>query len=100
MKLEKDNLYGYLFTLPFVIIFLFFLVYPFGKLFYISFFEWNLMAVAIDSSRKTFVGFENFYYLLAGEGVYFDLTIFFTPIKIITFFLLTSFLIYCYSKEI
>lgn len=100
MKLEKDNLYGYLFTLPFVIIFLFFLVYPFGKLFYISFFEWNLMAVAIDSSRKTFIGFENFYYLLAGEGVYFDLTIFFTPIKIITFFLLTSFLIYCYSKEI
>ena len=77
MKLEKDNLYGYLFTLPFVIIFLFFLVYPFGKLFYISFFEWNLMAVAIDSSRKTFIGFENFYYLLAGEGVYFDLTIFF-----------------------
>ena len=100
MKNNKDNFFGYIFILPFLILFFSFLLYPFGKLFYISFFEWNIMAVAMNPANAIYVGFENYYYLLAGEGVWFDISVFFTPIKITTFSILTISLFYLYTKEI
>ena len=52
------------------------------------------MAVAMDPANAIYVGFENYYYLLAGEGVWFNISVFFTPIKIITFSILTISLYY------
>ena len=100
MNIKKDNFFGYLFILPFLILFFSFLIYPFGKLFYMSLFEWNLMAVAMNPDNAIYVGFENFYYLLAGEGIWFNFFVFFTPIKILTFIILTVFLYFLYTREI
>ena len=52
MKIKNDNFYAYLLILPFMFFFLSFLIYPFGKLFYMSFYDWNLMAVAINPDNK------------------------------------------------
>ena len=100
MNIKKDNFFGYLFILPFLILFFSFLIYLFGKLFYMSLFEWNLMAVAMNPDNAIYVGFENFYYLLAGEGIWFNFFVFFTPIKILTFIILTVFLYFLYTREI
>ena len=98
MKIKNDNFYAYLLILPFIVFFLSFLIYPFGKLFYMSFFDWNLMAVAINPDNKKFIGFENYIYLLAGEGVYYDFTVFLTPIKICLLLLIIA-TIYIFHKN-
>ena len=95
MKIKNDNFYAYLFIIPFMFFFLAFLIYPFGKLFYMSFYDWNLMAVAINPDNKEFIGFENYIYLLAGEGFFYDFTVFFTPIKIsLLVFIIATCLLY------
>ncbi len=98
MKIKNDNFYAYLLILPFMVFFLCFLIYPFGKLFYMSFYDWNLMAVAINPDNAEFIGLENYIYLLAGEGVYYDFTVFLTPIKICLLLLIIA-TIYIFHKN-
>ena len=98
MKIKNDNFYAYLLILPFLFFFLIFLIYPFGKLFYMSFFDWNLMAVAINPDNKKFIGFENYIYLVGGEGVYYDFTVFLTPIKILILITIIT-IIYIFHKN-
>ena len=100
MKIKNDNFYAYLLILPFIFFFLTFLIYPFGKLFYMSFYDWNLMAVAINPDNKKFIGFENYIYLLAGEGLYYDFTVFFTPIKIFLLIFIIATIYILHKNEI
>ena len=57
--MKKDNLSGYLFIMPIVILFMLFIVYPAGYNIVISLYDWNGINI-----KKEFVGIENFVILL------------------------------------
>lgn len=59
-KLDKSN-YGYLFILPFFIVFLIFSLYPMVYTFYLSFYSWDGM------STPAFVGAQNFDRVITDE---------------------------------
>jgi multiple sugar transport system permease protein len=49
-----------LLLLPFLAVYLLFLVYPFFRGIWISLHDWNLLAVAFNPDAKEFVGLENY----------------------------------------
>lgn len=57
---DRETLDGYLFALPYIIIFGAFLVYPLLKGLYMSFFEWSLL----NPAQSEFVGLQNYATLL------------------------------------
>lgn len=59
----REQLAGYLFITPFIIIFVVFALWPIVYSGYVSFFKWDLL------TDKVFVGFDNYSFLL--EDVYF-----------------------------
>ncbi|WP_205743913.1 carbohydrate ABC transporter permease [Grimontia sedimenti] len=60
----KEKITGYLFILPYMVLFSLFLLYPFAKGFWISLHDWNLLEVAFNQDSKTFVGVKNYAKLL------------------------------------
>ena len=61
---NKDNRDGWLFSLPFLVVFILFMLYPLVHGLVISFFKWNIL------SDKVFVGFQNYWNLLSDEKFY------------------------------
>ena len=61
---NKDNRDGWLFSLPFLVVFILFMLYPLVHGLVISFFKWNIL------SDKVFVGFQNYVNLFSDEKFY------------------------------
>ncbi|MEO1016272.1 MAG: sugar ABC transporter permease [Pseudomonadota bacterium] len=59
----------YLFVLPFLIVYVLFLIYPFFKNIWISTFEWNLLEVAFNPEAKEEVGLKNYERALWGRNI-------------------------------
>lgn len=55
--------------LPFMAVYLLFLVYPFFRGIWISLHDWNLLAVAFNPDAKTFVGVENYIRVMWGRNI-------------------------------
>lgn len=55
--------------LPFLSVYLLFLVYPFFKGIWISLHDWNLLAVAFNPDAKEFVGLKNYQRTLWGRNI-------------------------------
>ena len=53
--MKKQNILGYLFLVPSLIVFAVFMFWPMAYTFYLSFFDWNLI-----SQNKKFVGIANY----------------------------------------
>lgn len=58
-----------LLLLPFMVVYLMFLVYPFFRGIWISLHVWNLLAVAFNPDAKEFVGFENYIKVMWGKNI-------------------------------
>ena len=69
----RDTFEGYAFALPFLVVYVVFLLYPFFKGLWISLHDWNLLAVAFNPDAKTFVGLKNYVDMLWGSGLIWDL---------------------------
>lgn len=61
---NKDKRDGILFSIPFLIVFLLFMVFPLFYGFYISFFKWDIL------SKPSFVGLQNYIDLFKDEKFY------------------------------
>lgn len=61
---NKDNRDGFIFALPFIIVFVLFMVYPLINGFYVSFFKWDIL------SAKKFIGFDNYIRLFKDKLFY------------------------------
>ncbi len=85
---NKDLRDGLLFSLPFLIVFFLFMVYPLIFGLYISFFKWNILG------KPSFLGFENYIELFKDEKFYtslwhtFQFVIITTPILLLIGFLM------------
>jgi len=64
---NKDNRDGYLFALPFLIVFVLFMIYPLIHGFFISFFKWDIL------STKVFLGLDNYIKLFSDSKFYISL---------------------------
>ncbi len=62
---NKDNRDGLIFSIPFMIVFILFMLYPLVNGFYISFFKWDIL------STKEFIGFSN-YSRLFKDGTFYS----------------------------
>ena len=63
-RIFKENLSGYGFLLPYIIIFSLFFIFPFIYGLIISFFDWNFF----NPDKTRFVGFDNYYKILFAKG--------------------------------
>ncbi len=88
---NKDNRDGYLFALPFLIVFVLFMIYPLIHGFYISFFKWDIL------STKIFLGLENYKRLFSDSKFYtslwhtFEFVLITTPILLFLGFIMALF---------
>lgn len=88
---NKDNRDGILFALPFLIIFVLFMIYPLLNGFYISFFKWDIL------STKKFLGLGNYIKLFKDKTFYSSLghtlefVIITTPVLLVIGFIMALF---------
>jgi multiple sugar transport system permease protein len=66
---SREAVTAALFLAPFLIVYSFFLVYPFFKGIWISLHDWNVLAVAMNPNAKHFVGFENYRHMFWGRHI-------------------------------
>lgn len=62
----RQNLVAWVFLLPFLFVYVAFLIYPFGRGVWISLHDWNLLAVTFNPDAKTFIGLDNYLRLFWG----------------------------------
>jgi len=55
--------------IPFIAVYLLFLVYPFFRGVWISLHDWNLLEVTFNPAAKEFIGLENYRRMMWGEGI-------------------------------
>jgi len=65
----RQNLVAWVFLLPFVLVYLIFLIYPFSKGVWISLHDWNLLEVAFNPEAKTFIGLANYQRIFWGSDM-------------------------------
>jgi len=102
MKARKNSYYnklqnyGYIFIAPTVIMFLIFLVYSMINSFYLSFFDWSLVA------PKVFVGFKNFLNVLSDARFLnsYKVTIHFTFLSVLIIMIFAFFLALSFTAKI
>lgn len=88
---NKDNRDGYLFALPFLSVFILFMIYPLISGFYISFFKWDIL------STKKFLGIANYLKLFKDQTFYtslwhtFEFVLITTPILLLLGFIMALF---------
>lgn len=61
---NKDNRDGWLFSIPFLLVFVLFMLFPLVYGLVISFFRWNIL------SDKVFIGLQNYVSLFSDEKFY------------------------------
>jgi multiple sugar transport system permease protein len=62
---RRDDTTAYAFLLPFLIVYLLFVVYPVIQALYMSFFDWDLLA----QDSRSFIGIENYRTMLSGRDI-------------------------------
>ncbi|MCH8530590.1 MAG: sugar ABC transporter permease [Saccharospirillum sp.] len=72
--MSHNTLSGWAFILPYLIAFVPLLLWPFFRGIWISFHDWNLLAVTFNPSAKVFIGLENYVNLLWGDNLSWSLT--------------------------
>ncbi len=68
-KMMSQTQAAWLMLMPFLLVYVAFLVYPFLKGIWISLHDWNLMAVAFNPDAKSFVGARNYERILWGRNI-------------------------------
>ncbi len=71
----RDTLEGYAFVAPFLLAYLAFLVFPFGRGLWIGMHDWNLLAVVFNPDAKEFLGLENWQEMFWGRGLAWSATV-------------------------
>lgn len=66
---NRDTIDGYLFLLPFLIVYVIFVIYPVIQAIYMSFFDWDLLAM----QNRSFIGVQNYLKMLWGREMAWDL---------------------------
>jgi multiple sugar transport system permease protein len=69
-RTRRDNIQAYLFLLPFLVVYLIFIIYPVVQAAYMSFFKWDLLAPHLNK----FIGFENYTDMLWGTNITWSIT--------------------------
>jgi len=64
-RASRDNLQAYLFLLPFLVIYIIFIIYPVIQAAYMSFFKWDLLAPHLNK----FIGLDNYTQMLWGTNI-------------------------------
>ena len=62
---RRDDIAAYLFLLPFLVIYIVFVIYPVIQAFYMSFFDWDLLA----QDARQFIGLDNYVEMLGGTDL-------------------------------
>ena len=66
---NRDTVDGYLFLLPFLIVYVLLVIYPVIQAIYMSFFDWDLLAM----QDRSFIGVQNYVKMLWGREMTWDL---------------------------
>lgn len=66
---NRDTIDGYLFLLPFLVIYIIFVIYPVIQAVYMSFFDWDLLAM----DKRSFIGVRNYVKMLWGREMTWNL---------------------------
>lgn len=64
-RASRDNIQAYLFLLPFLVIYVIFIIYPVVQAAYMSFFKWDLLAPHLNK----FIGLDNYTQMLWGTNI-------------------------------
>lgn len=67
---RRDDIAAYLFLLPFLIVYILFVIYPVIQAFYMGFFDWDLLA----QDARQFIGLENYRTMLGGTNLTWSIT--------------------------
>lgn len=62
---RRDDVAAYLFLLPFLLIYILFVIYPVIQALYMSFFDWDLLA----QDARQFINFDNYVNMLGGRDL-------------------------------
>ncbi|MDO4284702.1 MAG: sugar ABC transporter permease, partial [Eubacteriales bacterium] len=63
-KIKSKTMWAYLFSLPFLVAYSIFMVFPMGYSFYLSLFDWN------GFTNKRFIGIENYIELFTNDVLF------------------------------
>lgn len=66
---NRDTVDGYLFLLPFLVVYVIFVIYPVIQAVYMSFFDWDLLAM----QNRSFTGVKNYVQMMWGRDIVWDL---------------------------
>jgi multiple sugar transport system permease protein len=69
-RTRRDNIQAYLFLLPFLVVYIAFIIYPVIQAAYMSFFKWDLLAPHLNE----FIGLENYAEMLGGTNISWSIT--------------------------
>jgi len=69
-RTRRDNIQAYLFLLPFLVVYIIFIIYPVIQAAYMSFFKWDLLAPHLNK----FIGLENYTDMLWGTNITWSIT--------------------------
>lgn len=64
-KSSRDTIQAYLFLFPFLIVYVIFVIFPVLQATYMSFFDWDLLAMG----QKQFIGLKNYVEMLGGKNI-------------------------------
>ena len=67
---KRDTIQAYLFLLPFLVVYLIFVIYPVIQAAYMSLFKWDLLAPHLNK----FIGLENYANMLGGTNITWSLS--------------------------
>lgn len=70
IRQRRDDISAYLFLLPFLVVYILFVIYPVIQAFYMGFFEWDLL---VQDARQ-FIGLDNYVEMLGGTGLTWSIT--------------------------
>lgn len=70
LRQRRDDVTAYLFLLPFLLIYILFVIYPVIQALYMSFFDWDLLA----QDTRHFIGWENYREMLGGRDLVWSVT--------------------------
>lgn len=67
---RRDDIAAYLFLLPFLVIYILFVIYPVVQALYMSFYDWDLLA----QDTREFIGIDNYLNMLGGRDLIWSLS--------------------------
>jgi len=95
-SLSNPVIVPWVFMMPFLGVYVLFLVYPFLKGIWISLHDWNLLAVTFNPDAKEYVGFKNYIKVLWGKDI--GWSAFQRPVIQVAFLLTSAFAVWFHFK--